>query len=219
LNSNWNVAVGFGVKLPTGDDRAEDDFLVRVLADGTRVTEIRPVDQSIQPGDGGWGFIPEVQAFKRFGRYTAFASGSYLINPQETNDFPRNGPNTQVDTSGAENHLLSIADQYAVRVGVARGFGKGVGGNLGLRWEGTKADDLIGGSRGRRRPGYTLGLDPGVTYSWKGNQMSLNVPIALRRVRNQNYADKLESEESGHFENGDAAFADYAVIIGFSRRF
>ena len=217
-HSSWNVSVGLGFKLPTGDDKAEDDFLVRVLADGTRVTEIRPVDQSIQPGDGGFGFVPEFQAFKRFGRYTGFASGSYLINPRETNDFNRSGPSAPVDNSGAQNHLLSVADQYAARIGVARAIKK-VGVNLGLRWEGTKAHDLVGGSRGRRRPGYSLGLDPGVAYTWQGLQMSLNVPIAIRRVRNQNYADELASETSGEHQNGDAAFADYAIIVGFSKRF
>jgi hypothetical protein len=213
-----NLSFGLGFKLPTGNDRAEDDFLVRVENNGVRVTEVRPVDQSIQPGDGGFGFIPEVQAFKAFGRFVGFVSGSYLINPRETNDFNRNGPNGAIDTSGAENHLLSVADQYAARLGVATAV-KTVGVNLGLRWEGTRGSDLIGGDRGRRRPGYTLGLDPGLSYGWQGNFVSLNVPIAIRRVRNQNFADKLASEESGHFENGDAAFADYAIIVGFSRRF
>jgi hypothetical protein len=216
-HSHQNVSVGLGIKLPTGNDRAEDDFLVRI-ENGVPIEERRPVDQSIQPGDGGYGLVPEVQAFKAFGRFVAFASGTYLINPRETNDFLRNGPTTTIDTSGAENHLLSVADQYAARVGVATSV-KMVGVNLGLRWEGTRASDLIGGSRGRRRPGYTLGIDPGVSYSWKGNSVSLNVPYAIRRVRNQNYADKLETQLTGHFENGDAAFADYAILAGFSHRF
>jgi hypothetical protein len=216
-HSDWNVSVGLGFKLPTGNDRAEDDFLLRVEND-VRITESRPVDQSIQPGDGGYGLVPEIQAFKVLGRFVAFASGSYLINPRETNDFLRSGPTTSIDTSGAENHYLSIADQYAARVGVATSVKK-LGVNLGLRWEGTRASDLIGGDRGRRRPGYTLGIDPGVSYAWNGNSISLNVPYAIRRVRNQNYADKLESLETGHFENGDAAFADYAILVGFSRRF
>jgi hypothetical protein len=215
--SRQNVSVGLGFKLPTGNDRVEDETLIAVR-NGARVTELRPVDQSIQPGDGGFGIIGEVQAFKGLGRFVAFASGTYLANPKERNDFLRSGPTTALDTSGAENHFLSIADQYAARVGVGTSLRK-LGVNLGLRWEGTRGSDLIGGDRGRRRPGYTLGLDPGVSYSWKGNAVSLNVPIAIRRVRNQNYADKLASEESGHFENGDAAFADYAVLVGFSRRF
>jgi hypothetical protein len=216
-HSHQNVSIGLGIKLPTGNDRAEDDFLVR-MENGVRLEERRPVDQSIQPGDGGFGLVPEVQAFKAFGRFVAFASGSYLVNPRETNDYNRNGPNAEADDSGALNHLLSVADQYAARVGVATSV-KRLGVNLGLRWEGTRSSDLIGGDRGRRRPGYTLGIDPGVSYSWMGNTVSLNVPYAIRRVRNQNFADKLESRQSGHFENGDAAFADYAILLGFSRRF
>jgi len=96
---------------------------------------------------------------------------------------------------------------------------KWVGVSLGLRVEGTPSSDLIGGDRGRRRPGYTLGLDPGVTYSWKGNALSVNVPIAIRRVRSQNFAAKLATEESGEFQNGDAAFADYAIVVALSHRF
>jgi hypothetical protein len=213
-----NMSVGLGLKLPTGNDRAEDDFLVRVAPDGTRITDRRPVDQSIQPGDGGWGILTEIQAFRGFGRFTAFASGAYLMNPKETNDFNRNGPNAPVDDSGAENHLLSIADQYVARVGVATAV-KWLGVNLGLRLEGTPSSDLIGGDRGRRRPGHTLGLDPGLSYMWRGNALSVNVPIAIQRSRVQNYADKLETEQTGEFANGDAAFADYAVIVAFSHRF
>ena len=218
-NQHQNLSVGLGFKLPTGNDRAEDDFLVAVTEDGTRITDTRPVDQSIQPGDGGFGILTEIQAFKGLGRFVAYASGAYMMNPQETNDFNRNGPSAPVDESGAENHLLSIADQYVARVGVATGVWKNMGANLGFRIEGTPSSDLIGGDRGRRRPGYTLGLEPGVSYMWKGNALSLNVPIAIRRVRSQNYADKLESEETGEFQNGDAAFADVAVVVSFSHRF
>jgi hypothetical protein len=38
-------------------------------------------------------------------------------------------------------------------------------------------------------------------------------------VRSQNYADKLESEESGEVVNGDAAFADWALNLGYTKRF
>ena len=149
----------------------------------------------------------------------AFASGAYLMNPKEMNDFNRSGPTAPVDDSGALNHLLSIADQYAARVGVATGVWRNVGVNLGFRIEGTPSSDLIGGDRGRRRPGYTLGLEPGVSYMWKGNAVSLNVPIAIRRVRTQNFADKLESEETGRARERRRRLRGLAVIVGFSHRF
>jgi hypothetical protein len=210
-----NLSFGLGFKLPTGNDRAEDDFLARVLPDGTRVTERRPVDQSIQPGDGGFGLIAEVQAFKSFGRFTAFASGFYLSNPREQNDFLRDPLDTDPDPTSA---YLSIADQFAARVGIATSVKK-LGLSLGLRTEGVPSSDLIGGDMGRRRPGYSVAIEPGVSYAWKQNAVSLSVPYLIRRVRTQNISDKLESLETGHFENGDAAFADYVVIVGFSRRF
>ena len=187
-----NLSFGLGFKLPTGNDRAEDDFLVRVENDGTRITEVRPVDQSIQPGDGGFGFIPEVQAFKAFGRYVAFVSGSYLINPRETNDFNRNGPNGAIDTSGAENHLLSVADQYAARIGVATAV-KTVGVNLGLRWEGSQPRHLIPGSG-------AAGVRATQSDSTRASRMggtatsSPERAIAIRRVGNQNFADNSRAK-------------------------
>lgn len=215
-HADQNLSFGLGVKLPTGNDRAEDDFLVRVdRATGARITDRRPVDQSIQPGDGGLGWIAELQAFKSFGRFAAFASGNYLSNPREQNDFLRDPSNTNPDPSST---YLSIADQYAARLGVATSVKK-LGVSLSARLEGVPSSDLIGGDMGRRRPGYTVAIEPGVSYAWKGNAVSLSVPYLVRRVRTQNISDKLESQRTGQFENGDAAFADYVVIVGFTRRF
>jgi hypothetical protein len=211
-----NLAFGLGFKAPTGDDRAEDDFLVRVLADGTRITDRRPVDQSIQPGDGGWGIIAEVQAFKAMGRVTAFASGNYLANPREQNDFLRDPSNLNPDPTSA---YLSIADQYAARLGVAMPVGRRFGVSLAGRMEGVPSSDLIGGDMGRRRPGYSVAIEPGVSYAHRAYSVSLSVPYLVRRVRTQNISDKLASERTGTHVNGDAAFADFVVIFGFSRRF
>jgi hypothetical protein len=215
-HSDQNVSVGLGIKLPTGNDRAQDDFLVRVdRTTGARITDRRTVDQSIQPGDGGWGIIAEFQAFKSFGRFAAFASGNYLSNPREQNDFLRDPSNANPDPSSA---YLSIADQYAARVGLATSVKK-LGLSLSARLEGLPSSDLIGGDMGRRRPGYTVAIEPGVSYSWTRNSVSLSIPYLVRRVRTQNISDKLESERTGQHENGDAAFADYVVIVGFTRRF
>jgi hypothetical protein len=214
--SHQNLSVGLGIKLPTGNDRATDRFLDRVdPATGERFYTVRPVDQSIQPGDGGWGIVAEFQAFKAFSRFTAFASGSYLSNPREQNDYLRNPTATNPDPSSA---YYSIADQFGARVGVGTAV-KRFGLSVAARLEGVPSSDLIGGSMGWRRPGYSVAIEPGVSYSWQRYAVSLSVPIMVRRVRNQNVSDKLATERTGVFREGDAAFADYVVIMGFSRRF
>jgi hypothetical protein len=212
-----NLSVGIGLKLPTGNDRAEDDFLVSVDPNtGIRNTARRPVDQSIQPGDGGLGFVTEFQGFKSFGKVTAFATASYLFNPKEQNDFLRDPSATNPDPTSA---YLSIADQYAARVGVGIPAGKRLSLSLAGRLEGVPSSDVFGGDMGRRRPGYSVAIEPGITYSWKGNLASVSVPYLVRRVRTQNISDKLRSKQTGEHVNGDAAFADYVVIVGLSRRF
>ncbi len=214
-HSTQNLSLGLGVKLPTGNDKAEDEFVTLNPLTGVSRSEVRPVDQSIQPGDGGLGIIAEVQAFKSFGKVTAFASGSYMSNPKEQNDFLRNPNDTDPDPSSA---YLSIADQYTARVGLGTAV-KRFGFSLAARMEGVPSSDLIGGDMGRRRPGYSIALEPGISYSWKKHSVALSVPYLVRRVRTQNISDKLETAATGHFENGDAAFADYIVAIGYSTRF
>jgi hypothetical protein len=211
-----NVSFGLGLKVPTGDDRAEDDFLVRIGADGSRITQRRPVDQSIQPGDGGWGILAEMQAFRNLGKVTAFASASYRSNPREQNDYLRDPTAVNPDPSSAH---YSIADQYAARVGVGMPAGKRFGVSLASRLEGVPSSDLIGGDLGRRRPGYSVAIEPGMTFAWGQNLASVSVPYLVRRVRTQNISDKLASERTGERVNGDAAFADFVVIVGFSKRF
>jgi hypothetical protein len=216
-NGRQNLAIGLGVKLPTGNDRAEAPFLVSVNpTTGERVTQMRPVDQSIQPGDGGYGLITEFQAFKYLGNTVAFASGSYLFNPREQNDFDRDPSILNQDPL---TRYLSIADQFAARVGVGTSLKKKIGVSLAARLEGVPSSDLIGGDLGRRRPGYSIGIEPGVSYSWKGNALSLSVPYYVRRVRTQSYSDKIASERTGTLVQGDAAFADYMVVFGVTTRF
>ena len=54
-----NINLGVGVKFPTGDERATDDFYT------SSGVILRPVDVAAQPGDGGWGIILELQGFQR----------------------------------------------------------------------------------------------------------------------------------------------------------
>ncbi|HEV7501567.1 MAG TPA: transporter, partial [Vicinamibacteria bacterium] len=96
---------------------------------------------------------------------------------------------------------------------------KGLGLSLSARLEGVPSSDLFGSSAGFRRPGYSIGIEPGLSYSFKKTAFSVSVPWLVRRDRTQSYADKLATVATGKFVNGDAAFADYIVIAGFSRRF
>src|SRR5690242_18506058 len=73
-----NLQAALGVKLPSGNDGFEDLFY-NVSENNT--SEKRPVDQSIQPGDGGWGFYTGLNAFRHFrGPLTAYGNFFYLFN-------------------------------------------------------------------------------------------------------------------------------------------
>lgn len=206
---NNNVSFGLGVKFPTGEDGAEDERLR--LVNGQFVTDTTIVDQSIQPGDGGYGFILDMQGFQRIpnSSFSLYGSASYLINPKETNGVP-------TGRGGSGEEIMSVADQYVGRVGASYAFRKpkGVGASLGLRLEGVPVEDLIGGSKGFRRPGYAISADPGVSYSWGPNTVSLGVPVALYRNRTRSVPDRAVPGR-----HGDAAFADYVVFLGYWRRY
>ena len=82
-----------------------------------------------------------------------------------------------------------------------------------LRMEGVPVKDVFGGSLGFRRPGYAVSGDPGFLVSVRNNVFSCNVPWAIYRKRPRSVADLTVGGA------GDAAFADYLVTIGYSRRF
>lgn len=197
-----NVSVGFGLKLPTGDPGTKSTV-------ETATGPVRRVnDQSIQPGDGGVGIILDTQAFKGVGRATLFFSGTYLINPRNTNG-------VLTGRARASESIMSVADQYLARAGVvlpvpkARRFAL----SLGVRAEGVPVRDLLGKSDGFRRPGYAISADPGLLYFGGKNIWSVSVPIALSRNRLRSVSDIKDNT------HGDAAFADYFITVGYSRRF
>jgi hypothetical protein len=80
----WNIMVGGGVKLPTGNN----DYKDRNPGISGQDNTLRPVDSSVQPGDGGWGVLLDAQGFRSFKRVMAFGSGTYLANPRNTNNTP-----------------------------------------------------------------------------------------------------------------------------------
>ncbi|MES1241630.1 MAG: hypothetical protein ABUT39_08420 [Acidobacteriota bacterium] len=203
-----NVSLGLGVKFPTGKDDVYDNRAR--LVNGQRVYTYESVDQSIQPGDGGWGAVLDFQAYQRIrsSGATIYGSGSYLINPEGTNGVP-----TFRGSLGEE--VMSIADQYLARAGVSYSGAawKGFGMSLGGRIEGVPVEDLIGDSDGFRRPGYALSVEPGLSYSRGAHTFSLAVPIAVLRDRQRSVPDRMVPGR-----HGDAAFADYFVMVGYWRK-
>lgn len=204
-----NVSIGLGVKAPTGEDDYRD---VYPDLQGRR-TRTKEVDMSIQPGDGGWGGLFELAAFRKIGRAAVFASGLYLANPRDTNVTPSivSGLGLGSNPAFADRIVNSVPDQFAASAGAAFPLGPdGLSGSVALRIEGLPRYDLIGGSHGFRRPGYETFLEPRVTFSRNGHGVSLGVPVGIVRNRQNNPYSGLP---------GDATFPDYIVLLAYSRRF
>ncbi|MEZ5332696.1 MAG: transporter [Thermoanaerobaculia bacterium] len=206
-----NVSLGLGIKVPTGSD---DETDVYPNIDGSNAVE-KPVDQSIQPGDGGWGILLDVQAFHQMRHVTLFGSGTYLANPKDTNDTPSIlvglgfGSNPTFEEEGIL--VNSVPDQYLLRLGAVAPFGSsGWAASLAGRLEGLPRYDLLGDSHGWRRPGYEIFAEPGLAYSKGAWTATLNVPIGLYRNRRPNPYSGRE---------GDATFPDYIVLTALSYRF
>ena len=215
LNPNSNLAVGLGLKLPTGDYNATDVFY-NVGPEGS--PEVRPVDQSIQPGDGGFGFTIDLQFYQKIASgLFAYGGGFYLFNPRETN-----GIRTFRETLSPilENEaIMAVPDQYSVRTGLSCSLSNDISTSLGARFDAVPVKDIIGGNEGFRRPGNVLSIEPGIAYMYQNFTLNLNVPFAVRRDRPQSVTDKQTEIGTGSPRNGDAAFADYLINFGVSYRF
>jgi hypothetical protein len=214
-NPEGNIAVGLGIKLPTGNYNATDIFY-NVGPEGS--PEVRPVDQSIQPGDGGFGLTLDFQFYQKVATgLFAYGGGFYLLNPRETN-----GIRTFRETLSPilENEaIMAVPDQYSVRTGLSYSLSNVISASLGARFDAVPVKDLIGGNEGFRRPGNVLSLEPGIAYMHQNFTLNLNVPLALRRDRPQSVTDRQTEISTGTPRNGDAAFADYLINFGISYRF
>ncbi len=214
-SAKGNVSVGAGIKIPTGNANAQGTFH-NVLKDGRDSTTVHAVDQSIQLGDGGWGFTVQTQGFfSIFKNASVYFNGFYMFNPREVNNTLNKGTLAGVDPIIA---YQSVADQYAARIGInyipVTSWGLAV--SLGGRLEGIPSHDLIGGSSGFRRPGYIISAEPGLAYSKGNSALVVSLPVALYRNRTKSYYD-LQDPTGVRW--GDAAFADYLVNATFTHRF
>ena len=211
---NGNIQLGLGIKLPTGDYNYKD-YWYNVGPNGSK--ELRPVDQSIQLGDGGTGFTVEANTFYTIkNNFSVYGNFYYLINPRE-----QNGTRTYRETltpALANEAICSVPDQYMARAGVNYFFKqlKGLSLAAGARLEGIPVNDLIGGSGDFRRPGYVWSIEPTVNYGFHKTNLFISVPVAFVRNRTQSVTDKENSILRNKFVRGDAAFSNYVINAGFS---
>ena len=210
-----NLAIGLGVKAPTGNAEVKDDFH-KLTATGQDTIINKYVDQSIQLGDGGWGISLELQGYYAIlPRTSAYFSGFYMFTPQEHNGVARQTVTTEYPKSIV--NYYAVPDQFAARAGFGYALlpASGVSANLGGRVEGVASEDLVGGKEGYRRPGYVISIEPGIAWASQKFNVALNVPFAVYRNRTKSVSDKA----IGNGQHGDAAFADYLISASVAYRF
>lgn len=195
-----NVFVSLGLELPTGNDDATSLIYGRAV----------PVDISVQPGNGAWGFIPTVQAFRDFRRISLYALGTYLINPRDTTGTPAffNALSNPATTT-----VNSSTDQYFAEVGAAVPIKlRWVTPTLAYRVSGVPVRDLIGGSDGFRRPATLAYAAPGLNIFLRGHVVNLSVPIV-------SYVNVKPHIVNGVNQNTDATVPGFMFAISYPLRF
>ncbi len=198
-----NIQVGLGLKLPTGDYRYQDVFYA------TTGKVSAPVNPTMQLGDGGLGITAEVNAFYTLNkRISLYANAFYLLSPRDINGTsPRSAvPYTQAQIDAMAN-INSVPDAFTIRGG-ANVTVKNLVFWGGMRMEGSPVHDLVGGSNGQRRAGYSVSVEPGVNYNFKKSMIYLFVPVPVYRTINQSMPDK----ELGLPSRG--GMPDYLIFLG-----
>lgn len=222
-NPDQNFRLALGAKFPTGDQvqRNPRPINIGTAARPNVVVRNAPADTSIQPGDGGLGLIFGIEAFRRIGeRGSAYGEATYLANPRTFNDL-----NNQEFGSGpyVPNRNTSVPDYFLARSGLAYAqpfHWKGFSSSLGLRIEGQPVRDFIGDDDGFRRPGYSLAVEPGAAYVRGRSAFYVSVPITVYRRRWMSVDEERRGGQPfGRLRAVSAAFADYNVLAGYSRRF
>lgn len=215
VSDNMNVAIGLALKLPTGNYSATDIFY-NVGPKGS--PEVRPVDQSIQPGDGGFGFALDFQYYQRIvNKLYGYAGGFYLFNPRGIN-----GTRTFRETLSPilqNEAIMAVPDQFSIRGGLSYSFSSKIASSLGARYEGVPVEDVFGPDYGFRRPGNVVSIEPGISCTLNNLALNLSVPVAVRRERPQSVTDLETQMITGMPRAGDAAFADYLINFGISYSF
>ena len=188
-----NIAFGLGFKAPTGSHTIKTNGAV--------------ADQTVQPGDGGWGILLESQGFHQITeRSNAYAYGFYMVSPKAESDVKwRNGK------------YWSVPDVYSARLGASYDVlpDWGLALSLGGRLDGIPVHDLLGGGDEStvKRTSQIVYADPGLSLARGKGTFTLSVPYRLWVNR-----QKSELEQSSGEVNG-GGFAKVLVFAGYTHRF
>lgn len=201
-HARGNIAVGLGVKAPTGSHTMASRFY---SANGAVDF---PADQAIQPGDGGWALLSQVQAFRQITERTfAYAAGSYMVSPKARSNV-RFMPTSTV--------YWSVPDVYSARAGGAFSVwpDQGLTMSLGGRVDGIPVHDLWGGGDDStiKRTAYIVFADPGLSLTRGDGTFTVSVPYRLKVNRQKSL---LEQRTDG--VNG-GGFAKYLVFASYTHR-
>jgi len=208
-NPDRNFSIGFGLKAPTGDSEVHDLF---PNAQGADVRD-RVVDQSIQLGDGGWGFYLSSEVFWQIRKMTVFGSGIYVFNPRTQNDTV--APPAMLNPVGPQAvdsrfRYNTVSDSYLLRGGVGFPVPKLMAAlSLAARIEGVPVHDVFGATGGFRRPGYYLTIEPGINYSYGKTTLAMSTPLRVHQnVKDDSFGVKR-----------DSTFADHMLLMSVTYRF
>ncbi len=210
-----NAQIGFSLLTPSGNDRQSN---VVATSYGATPTTQYP-DYSVQPGAGTWGLIMSGQAFQSFGSgMVIFADGNYVMTQGGHHSFWTSHGGTSNSAPGPTAGLTqfdAIQDQYMFEIGASHPAPKirGLGLTLSLRAEGVPAHNLIGDDLGFRRPGFGVALTPGFIYTRGPHMLQFSLGKVLIRDRTKSVA-----EEVNNVHEGDAAFANYVWMAGYTLR-
>ena len=175
---------------------------------------VAPWTNRFNPGmAAGESFSNSKPIKKIYQHLYAYVQGSYMLTPQEHNETEAVTADMRPPGPMTSN---SIGDQYFGRGGFSYLIWptQGLTLSLGGRIEGVPVYDAIGDSLGYRQPGYTVSIEPGISWMGKKNSISILAPVAAYRNR-QRSAPEIAMGRPG----GDASFADFSILATFSHRF
>ncbi len=210
-----NAQIGLSLLIPTGSDHQNN---VVATSYGATPTTQYP-DYSVQPGGGAWGGILSWQAFQNLGNDTiAFFGGNYVMTQGGYHNFWTSHGGTTNAAPAATPGMTqfdAIQDQYLLEVGASHPAPKikGLGLSLTMRDEGVPAHNLIGNNLGFKRPGFGIALTPGLTYTRGNSSLQFSLGKVLIRDRTKSVAEQING-----VHEGDAAFANYVWMAGYTLR-